>query len=135
LEKFQYAGISYRHQIINQGSTTKIGIRRGAAAAVSQYNLHHDDSFQLFGRRNFNIAIECLCECVLDAAEAVKDRDPTMTLPYAIERSKGELTIGRLPVCIPFGQDGTGWTRAMQYLLTDIKHIMAFRLFLSSTGS
>jgi beclin len=132
MEKFTLSGIHYRHQIVHQGSTTKIGIRRAGGTAVSLYNLYHDDSFQLFGRRNFNIAIECLCECVWDAAEAVQKRDHTITLPYALERVKGELLIGKLPASIAFGQDGTEWTRAMKYLLTDIKHIMTFRPFLGS---
>ena len=133
LEKFPHCGIRYRHQLVHQGSTAKVGIRR--AGSVSLYNLYHDDTFQLFGRRNFNIAIECLCDCVIDAAEALQARDRAMTLPYTLERVKGELRIGQLPTSIAFGQDGTEWTRAMKYLLTDLKHIMTFRLFLGSNSS
>jgi beclin 1 len=148
LAKIPHCGIVYRHQIITQGSTSKIGMRRNGSyitnhsnnsnngnAALSVYNLHHDDSFQLFGRRNFNTALECLCECVMDAAEAVQKRDRTISLPHAIERIKGgDLTIGGLLVSFPtVQQDPTEWTRAMKYLLTNVKHIMTFRLFLGSS--
>ncbi|GKY95372.1 hypothetical protein MPSEU_000498900 [Mayamaea pseudoterrestris] len=135
LEKFPQSGIQYHHQLLPQGSTTKIGIRRNGSATATLYNLFHDDSFQWFGRRNFNLAIESLCECVMEAAETVQRRDAAMELPYALERVKGELQIGRLPVAIAFGQSGTEWTRAMKYLLTDIKHILTFRLFLSSNSN
>jgi hypothetical protein len=135
LEKFPHCGIKYRHQIIHQGSTSKIGLRKGNNN-VSVYNLfYQEDSFQLFGRRNFQFAIECLCECVMDAADAVQKRDRTIVLPHTLERlnnSKGELTIDRIPVAAVFSSDGTEWTRAMNYLLTDIKQVMAFRLFLDS---
>jgi len=161
LERKPHSGIRYRHQIIYQGSTSKIGIRRngglmGIAAGqnghhhrggnddygcdaidmstLSVYNLYSDDSFQFFGRRNFNTALECLAECVSDAAKAVQKRDRTIELPHEIERTApahsragGNITVGGLPVT--YGQDGgPEWTRAMKYLLTDVKHLLTYRV-------
>jgi len=171
LEREPHCGIRYRHRIVHQGSTSKIGIRRtggglllGAVAphaaatspsfdlddedlsSLSLYNLYSDDSFQFFGRRNFNIALECLAECVIDAATAIQKRDRTITLPHEIleknalpsssnntktgttATASNEVTIGGIPVT--YGADGgTEWTTAMKYLLTDVKHLLTFRVF------
>jgi len=126
LEKKPHCGIKYRHEIIHMGSTSKIGVRRGDSLTV--YNLFSDDSFQLFGRRNFNTALQCLVQCVIDAAECIQKRDRTITLPHTIEKSaRGEYLIGG--VSVSYGVDGVDWTRAMKYLLTDIKHLLIFRAF------
>jgi hypothetical protein len=50
-------------------------------------------------------------------------------MPHAIEKSPrgGELTIGGLPVS--YGVDGVEWTRAMKYMLTNIKQLLIYRSF------
>jgi hypothetical protein len=122
LERIPHCGVVYRHQIVPRGSTSYI-VFNG-----SNFNLYSDDSFQFFGRRNFNMALEYLLECVFQAALAVQKWDRTIALPYAIVRKKsGELTVGGLSVA--FGQDGVEWTRAMKYLLTNVKQLLAFRGF------
>lgn len=128
LEKHPHSGIKFRHEIIHMGSTSKIGIRRGGDNSASTlYNLFSDDGFQFFGRRNFNIALECLLDCVEDAASVIQQRDRTIALPYAIGKSpRGESTVGGLPIV--FRTDGVEWTRAMKYLLTDLKHLMTYRV-------
>lgn len=126
LEQKPHSGIKYQFEIVYQGSTSKIGVRRGESLTL--YNLHSDDGFQFFGKRSFNTAIQCLVQCVMDAAESIQKRDPTISLPHAIERpARGEFTIGGL--LLSFGVDGTEWTRAMKYLLTDVKQLMVFRGF------
>ena len=117
------AGIVLRHSILPMGSTSKIGIRRGES--ISLYNLYSDDSFLFFGKRNFNIALQCLLECVLDAVEAVQSRDRTVAVPHTIEKQRDGLTIGGLSVT--YGTNGVEWTRAMKYMLTDLKHLLTFR--------
>ena len=127
IESTPNGGIHYRHEILCCGSTSKVGIRRNGSSSVAYYNLFSDDSFQFFGRRNFNTALQSLLQCVLDAAEQIRDKDPTITLPHPIEQvaARGELTVGGLTVA--YGTDGVAWTRAMKYLLTDVKHLLLFR--------
>lgn len=141
LEQKPHIGIRYKHEIVCCGSTSKIGIGRregtgsgGVASSVTSssssyyYNLYSDDSFQFFGRRNFNTALQCLVQCVADAAEAIQRRDPTIHLPHPIDKTTNrEVTVGGLPVA--YGADGVEWTRAMKYLLTNVKHLTAYRAF------
>jgi beclin 1 len=127
LEKSPLSGVKLRHEIVHLGSTSRIGIRRGDTV-TTLYNLYSDDSFQFFGKRNFNLALQYLLECVADAAESIQKRDRTITMPHAIEKSpRGELTIGGLPVS--YGVDGVEWTRAMKYMLTNIKQLLIYRSF------
>jgi len=127
LERNPHSGIKFRHQIVPLGSTSRIGIRRGDTV-TTLYNLYSDDSFAFFGKRNFNLALLYLLECVADAADCIHERDRTIVLPHAIEKSPwGDLTIGGLSVA--YGVDGVEWTRAMKYMLTDIKHLLIYRSF------
>jgi beclin 1 len=98
-------------------------VRRGDS--ITYYDLFTDDSFHLFGKRNFNIALTGLVRCIAEAEETVQERDRTIALPHPIDASsRGEMTIGGLPIA--YGPDGEQWTRAMKYLLTDIKWLVAF---------
>jgi beclin 1 len=128
LEKKPHSGVKFRHEIVHLGSTSRIGIRRSDTVAPTLYNLYSDDSFQFFGKRNFNLALQYLLECVADAAESIQKGDRTITMPHAIEKSpRGELTIGGLPVS--YGVDGVEWTRSMKYMLTNIKQLLIYRSF------
>ena len=149
LEQKPHAGIRYRHEIVCCGSTSRIGVGRrrnnnnhnhsseddrtttttAPSAALTYYNLFSDDSFQFFGRRNFNTALQCLVQCVVDAADAIQRRDPTIHLPHPIvERAALDVTVGGLSV-VYGGANGVEWTRAMKYLLTNVKHLTAYRAF------
>lgn len=58
----------------------------------------------------------------------VQARDRTVVLPYAMSM-KGGGTIAGLPVAF-FTAGGTNpetWTRAMKFLLTNLKHLLSFR--------
>ena len=123
LEKKPHSGITYHNKLVPQGSTSKIGIRKGES--VTFYNLFSDDSFQFFGKRSFNIALNGLVRCLSDAASAVEKIDRTMTMPYPIEcDATGVYTIGGLSVS--YAPEGELWTRAMKYVLTDSKWLVAF---------
>jgi beclin len=123
LEQKPHVGIRYPHEIVPMGSTSKIGLRNGAA--VAYYNLYSDDGFQFFGKRNFNIALVALLQCVKEAAEAVEKLDRTIAIPHKIEKTpKAEFIIGGLS--ISYGTDGEQWTRSMKYMLTDIKWLVAY---------
>jgi len=123
LEQKTNSGIRYQHEIVPMGSASKIGLRNGGS--VTYYNLYSDDSFQFFGKRNFNIALAALLQCVKDAAETVEKVDRTIAIPHAIEKTaKGELIVGGLSIA--YGVDGEQWTRSMKYMLTDIKWLVAY---------
>ena len=123
LESRPHAGITLRHAVLPMGSYSKVGIRRGGS--VAWYQLYSDDSFQFFGKRNFNIALQCMVECVVDAVEAVQKRDRTIAVPHLIEKQRDFMSVGGMSIV--YGGDAVEWTRAMKYLLTDIKHLLTYR--------
>jgi Apg6 BARA domain len=130
----------FRYELQCMGSTSKIGLRR-PAAATAFYNLYYEpEAFQFFAKRNFNTALQCLLECVQDAAVVIQERDPTIVLPYAIQHTKrsvgggGSTTVGGLSLSFFAANDtndaqqhAAEWTRACKYLLTNMKHLMVFR--------
>ena len=140
--------IAFRcHKIIPMGSFSKIvllPILPNTNKSPVTYNLYSDDSFSLFGKRNFNIALNALLKCLKDAADIVQERDKAITLPYDIgdydhqsnqstptsianyysSSNKGDLLIGGLS--LSYGADGERWTRALKYFLTDLKWLLAF---------
>ena len=118
-----HSGFRFKNEIVAMGSTSKIGLRRGDT--VTYYDLFTDDNFHFFGKRNFNIALTGLVRCLAEAEETVQDRDRTFALPYPIDASpRGEMTVGGLPIA--YGPGGEQWTRAMKYLLTDLKWLVAY---------
>jgi len=123
LQHKPHSGFHFKNEIVAMGSTSKIGVRRGDS--ITYYDLFTDDNFHFFGKRNFNIALTGLVRCVAEAEEAVQERDRTIALPHSIDASShGEMTIGGLPIA--YGPNGEQWTRAMKYLLIDIKWLVAF---------
>lgn len=128
IERKSFCGIKFRYEIVPAGSTSKIGMRQSLGSSLTLYNLYYsDENFQFFGKRNFNTAIQYLVQCVADTAEGIRQRDRTIILPHCIEKRAGnsELTIGGIPIF--YGVDDIEWTRAMKYLLTNIKYIMIFK--------
>jgi len=175
LEQSPHAGIHFPHHVlIPQGSTSKIGLRQpnaitgwgivgksnsadgtGSSGGASEipivalYHLYSDDSFSLFGKRNFNLALRALVECVALAAKAIHARDRTIVMPFPMQvehdNPSAPCTIGGLPVqygapstttttttttTVVDGGDnhspGVTWTRAMKYLLTNVKWCVAY---------
>lgn len=144
----------FRYEIQAMGSTSKIGVRNfstttSAATATSFYNLYYaEEGFQLFGRRNFNTALQYLVDCVQSAIEiVVQQRHGSIVLPHAIVVG----TVGGTPTTIGgwtiqyFAVNNNNsntqqqqqqhsseeehlleWTRAMKYLLTNVKHLMVY---------
>ncbi|CAB9499988.1 Beclin-1 [Seminavis robusta] len=147
LEQTQHAGIQFTGMaLVPQGSTSKIGIRQphtaltgnlisrrsGEVPIIALYHLYSDDSFQLFGKRNFNLALRALTECLAMAGTAIQARDRTIVMPFAMDvthdNPSAPCTIGGLPV--QYGTsgatDGVTWTRVMKYLLTNVKWCVAY---------
>lgn len=155
LEETPRAGISFpRHVLVPQGSTSKIGLRQPNAITgwgtatkseipiVAMYHLYSDDSFALFGKRNFNLALRALTECLAIAANAIHARDRTIVMPFPMQvehdNPSAPCLIGGLPVQYntanatstdPNNTDENGmvaWTRVMKYLLTNVKWCVAY---------
>ena len=118
----------FSFDIVPMGSFTKITTRpKRKGDAVTVYNLFSDDSFQLFGKRSFNAALNMLLTCLKEAGDSVIIRDRTLAFPYPIETCGGrssEFTIGGLSLAYESG--GEIWTRALKYFLADLKWLTAF---------
>ena len=123
------SGIVFKsHELIPMGACSKIGVRHTDGRATTEYGLFYsDDSFSFFGKRNFNTALNGLCHCLKDVINVASRRDRTITLPHEviIPSGRGEITIGGLPITFD-GNNGESWSKAMKYLLTDLKWLVAF---------
>jgi hypothetical protein len=86
------------------------------------YNLFSDESFSLFPHRNLNQALKAFLHCLRDVGLHVSQQDPTLQLPHKIDAEGG--MIGGLSVAL--GSAGDNFSRAMKFMLTDIKWIIAF---------
>ena len=122
------SGIVFTHELIPMGACSKIGIRHTDGRATTEYGLFYsDESFSFFGKRNFNTALNGLFHCLRDLINVAARRDRTITLPHEviIPSGRGEITIGGLPIAFD-GGNGESWSKAMKYLLTDLKWLVAF---------
>jgi Apg6 BARA domain len=99
--------------------------------------------------RQFNMALTLLLDCVATLATCISDRDRAVQIPHAMSVRRG--TIGGCSVlrfnnssnsnksaaAVPDQgparavhqdqEDAETWTRAMKYLLTNLKHLMAYK--------
>jgi len=106
----------YRHTFSYHGSCSRVIVSK------TTLPLYYEEGFSLFNRkRPFNQALIALLECVSDAAANFQRLDRSVFLPHDIA---GE-TVGGFSIQLQ--DNGQDWTKAMKYLLTDIKHLMTFR--------
>lgn len=123
------SGIVFKtHELLPLGACSKIGVRHTDGRATTEYGLFYsDESFSFFGKRNFNTALNGLFHCLRDVINVAARRDRTITLPHEviIPSGRGEITIGGLPIAFD-GGNGESWSKAMKYLLTDLKWLVAF---------
>lgn len=75
---------------------------------------------RFFSDRRFDWAMSAFLGC-LNAVTRFLSRDPTMRLPFKIENDK----VGGFSVRVQFNQDER-WTKALKFMLTDLKWIIAF---------
>lgn len=93
-----------------------------SSAGATRLNLYYDEAnLAFFPRRNFNYALTAFLKCVHEFGAFVEQQDPTLRLPYRIEEGQ----VGGLPIALTQGQEET-WTRAMKYLMTDLKWLLAW---------
>lgn len=86
------------------------------------YNLFTDGSYSLFPKRNFNIAMVGFLTCISELGNHVMEQDPTLQLPYDININEGKINSHS----ITLSNDEEQWTRALKYLLSDVKWIIAW---------
>lgn len=77
------------------------------------------------------MALQGLVECILDICTVVERLDRTITLPYPIQTtdSSGATTTTSVGGCSVLYETNKAveWTRAMKYLLTDLKHLLTYK--------
>lgn len=87
------------------------------------YPLYIDSStFSFFPKRNFNIALSGFMSCVLDVGEHINNHDPTLSLPYKINIADSRIG----DISFTYGGDEEVWTRALKFMLSNIKWIIAW---------
>lgn len=86
---------------------------------------------QLFYQRNFNAALTGFLTCVQELGDFIRSKDPTRALPYAININEGKI----FDQSFALGSDEEMWTRALKFLLTDIKWIIAWATKHCNTAS
>lgn len=149
------SNISFPHHvIIPMGSTSKIGIRQPNAITgyhsgtsenpkqypvVAMYPLFSDDasgivfSRPLFGKRNFNLGLRSLTECIYIVSQAIQKHDPTLLMPFDIHiqemgHPNAPCTINGISVHYIDNDHNSllQWTRVMKYLLANVKWCIAY---------
>jgi len=124
------AGVVFkRYKLAPMGSFPRV-YRVDDRRAV--YNLFMDPTlFSLFPKSKFNPALFGFLVCVQELGEHIKHHDPTLSLPYDIEVQEGKTPkIGSRgkheQLDASWGNDEETWTRALKYVLADIKWIVAW---------
>lgn len=116
-----------RYQLVAAGSQSKIRLR---SSNSTLYNLYFaEDSFQFFGRRSFNTALGFLVGYVQDLTAVLQESDRTIVVPYACDSEQhlvGGLSVLYTPTNNNTNTVHDDWTRAMKYLMTNIKHLMVY---------
>jgi Apg6 BARA domain len=145
-------GLLFKHEFICMGSTSKIGVRKSTSSNtagatlnnINFYNLFYTEENTIFHmllntkKRNFDIALQLLLGCVSDVCKIIHDRDRTVYIPY--DMNIKQWTIADIPITYFSGStnnDTTNttnvhehaeqWTRAMKYLLSNVKHALSYR--------
>lgn len=89
------------------------------------FYLYIDGSFSFFPKRNFNLALTGFVSCVYEMGEYVKKHDPTLCLPYNIAITSADVTVHGLNLLLG-KDDDEAWTKALKFLLSDVKWIIAW---------
>eukprot|EP01127_Copromyxa_protea_P003790 TRINITY_DN1357_c0_g1_i3.p1 TRINITY_DN1357_c0_g1~~TRINITY_DN1357_c0_g1_i3.p1 ORF type:complete len:179 (-),score=33.01 TRINITY_DN1357_c0_g1_i3:302-838(-) len=108
------------HEIKPKGSQTILQLPDG----TDPIELHgeHDGSFlRLLWNHRYDRAMVSFLQCVEDIRKHIKTLDPEFEPPYVISDDK----IGNLSVKLQFNADDN-WTKALKYLLTNIKFIVGW---------
>jgi Apg6 BARA domain len=146
----------WKYEIICRGSTSQIGLRKFPPSSMTYYNLYYTEqspnataaALQWLGvhspTRHFNVAMTLLLDCVATLAACISDRDGAVQIPHAMSVRRGTIggcsvtrfttnssntksSTSAAPDLQQDQEDAETWTRAMKYLLTNLKHLMAYK--------
>lgn len=106
-----------RYVLLPMGNYSKL---RSVDDQRVQYYLYSDDSFSLLPKRNFNQAMCALLTCAKELGSFVEEKDPALRYPYLINNDKINLLSGM------HTSNEERWTKAMKFLLTDLKWAVAW---------
>ncbi|KDO18758.1 hypothetical protein SPRG_21648 [Saprolegnia parasitica CBS 223.65] len=106
-----------RHTPVARGSYSKM-LTAPSKDKRKEYPLYSDGSF--FQRQKFNQALVFFLECVDEAGVRAMREEPSLRFPYKIYKGK----IGELAISV--GGNDEQWTRALKYLLTHLKWLLAW---------
>ncbi|KAG2177086.1 hypothetical protein INT43_007742 [Umbelopsis isabellina] len=116
--KFQFK--TYR--LVPMGSFSRIDKIDGDS--VVSYELYGSGDFainRMFLNRRFDHALVALLNCLQQLSDFAEQRDKSLRLPYRINKDR----IGDASIRLQFNQDEL-WTRALKYMLTNMKWILIF---------
>ncbi|KAI8584800.1 hypothetical protein K450DRAFT_168256 [Umbelopsis ramanniana AG] len=116
--KFQFK--TYR--LVPMGSFSRI--QKIDGDSVVTYELYGSGDFainRMFLNRRFDHALVALLNCLQQLSDFAEQRDKSLRLPYRINKDK----IGDTSIRLQFNQDEL-WTRALKYMLTNMKWILIF---------
>jgi beclin len=89
----------------------------------SVFPLHLEQgAFTFFPVRNFNAALKGFMTCIQELGDHVAAYDPTMHMHYKIIPSESKIG----DISFTFAEDFETWTRALKFMLADIKWIVAW---------
>ena len=122
-------GFRYRLYTIKcMGSCTKIEKQKENSKAITTYKLYYDVDgfFTLTPDRNFNDGILAFVYCVALLSQEMTGKDASLSLPYTIDPKAG--TINNVhPISLRYQRgEEERWTRALKYLMTDIKWLVQY---------
>jgi len=105
-----------QHRLLPRGSFSAIQV------GGQMYQLYSSAGGikSFFQNRDFDLAMTAFLECLKEVTRFLQ-RDPSMRLPFKIEGDK----VAGFSVRNQFNQDER-WTKALKYMLTDLKFIIAF---------
>ncbi|KAI8098620.1 autophagy protein Apg6-domain-containing protein [Halteromyces radiatus] len=125
--KFQFQ--SYR--LVPMGSFSKV--EKVDGDVVVAYELYGSSDYglnrMLFVNRRFDLAMVAMLNCLKQLSDYAEQKDRSIRLPYRINKEK----IGELSIRLQFNQDEL-WTRALKYMLTNMKWILIFASRTSVVG-
>ncbi len=115
------SGVKFtKYNLVPNGSFSKVHLLDDVR---NTYSLFTDGSFSLFPKRNFNLALTGFLQCVEDIGDHIRHADPTLSLPFSINVYDAKVN----DMSILLGTDDESWTRALKFLLANIKWIIAWK--------